>query len=248
MKIDLKKIIRFVYGILVIQGTLFANILVFQQGDTLKFIEDNEVVKQWVITDPAENPGSDDIVYTKKSKVSSDSNYFFIYEEEYYRSIDSISTKITMYNAAEKKLLEKRFFNERRIAFHLTSIYKDIMIMATTNKDFTDPKLDIIYSNKEKTLIKENEWHRLVSYEVSPNLQFIICHVKNYNKRRIWDYIYFIKIATQSNWTYIFPICASCKRNTITLRVNDIGESEVIYKGQHRMFSKDGQLIDFYIK
>jgi hypothetical protein len=248
MKLNLNRISRFVYGIFIIQATLFAHSYVFQQGDTLKFFEDDKFVKQWVITDSTDNPGSDDIVHIRKAQVSADSNYFFIYEEEYFRSIDSVCTKITMYNAAEKKLLEKKVFNKKRIAFHLTSLYKDIMILAITNKDFTDPRLDIIYPNGEKTLIKENEWHRLISYALSPNLQFLICHAKGYYKQKLWDYMYFMEIATQSNWTYIFPICASCKRDKITVTVNNDGESEVIYKGQHRVFSKQGQLIDFYIK
>lgn len=244
----LKVIMRRLSRVFITQGLLIANVLVFQQGDTLKFFEDNEVIDQWLLFEDPQNQSSRHVVYTKKSKVSADSSYFFIYEEKRHTLTDSVFTKITLYNAGQEKLWEKSANNERKISFYLTSIYKDTIVLVTTNTGYTNPSLEIIANNRKTTIIKPNQWHRIIRYAISPNMQYFILHVKNLYNKRMWDYIYFIDTDTYDDWTYLFPICVSCKRKKIELAVYNNGKSEVIYKGEHRVFSKKGKLIDIYRK
>ena len=248
MTTTLKAIIRYMNRAFLTKGLLIANILVFQQGDTLKFLKNNEVIDQWALFEDPQNQSSDHIVYTKRSKVSSDSSHFFIYEEERHTLTDSVFTKITLYNAEQVKLWEEYTGKGRRISFSLTNIYKDMIILVTTNSGHTDPGLEIIINKKKKVIIKENEWHRIIRYAISPNMQYLILHVKNPHNKKMWDYIYFVDVNTYDNWTYLFPICVSCKRKKIELSVYDNGKSEVIYKGEHRVFSRQGKLIDIYRK
>lgn len=248
MTTTLKAIIRYMSKAFITEGLLIANILVFQQGDTLRFLKNNEVIDQWLLFEDPQNQSSDHLVYTRRSKVSVDSSHFFIYEEERHTLTDSVFTKITLYNAGQVKLWEKCMRKGRRISFYLTDIYKDIIILVTTNSGHTNPSLEIIINKKKKEIIKENEWHRIIRYAISPNMQYLVLHVKNPHNKKMWDYIYFVDIDTYDNWTYLFPICVSCKRKKIELAVYDNGKSEVIYKGEHRVFSKQGKLIDIYRK
>lgn len=248
MTTTLKAIIRYMNKAFITEGLLIANILVFQQGDTLKFLKHNEVIDQWLLFEDPQNQSSDHLTYTKRSKVSPDSSNFFIYEEKRHTLTDSVFTKITLYNAGQVKLWEKCPGRGRRISFSLTDIYKDMIILVTTNSGYTNPSLKIIINKKEKEIIKENAWHRIIRYAISPNMQYLVLHVKNPHNKKMWDYIYFVDVATHDNWTYLFPICVSCKRKKIELAVHDNGKSEVIYKGEHRVFSKQGKLIDIYRK
>jgi hypothetical protein len=153
-----------------------------------------------------------------------------------------------LYNAEQEKLWEKSANNERRISFYLTSIYKNTIILVTTDNDYNNPTLEII-TNKEKTLlIKKDRWHRIINYAISPNMRYFVLHAKNPYNKKTWDYIYFIDVKTKNTWTYLFPICVSCKRyKRISLNVKNDGAVDVVYKYRHRVFDKTGKLIDFYI-
>lgn len=232
---------------LITQSVLIANLFVFQQGDTLKFLKDDKVTDHWLLCENDQDlPQHHNMVITKKAKVSADSSHFFIFEEKRHTLTDSIFTKITFYNAAQKKLWERISDKGRIISYYLTNTYKNIVIMVTTNSGHTNPILDIITDQTQTEVIKEDTWHRIIDYAISPNMQYMILHVKNPLHKKMWDYINFINIDTKKTWTYQFPICVSCKRQRIELAVYNNGKSEVIYKGEHRIFSQDGNLIDLY--
>jgi hypothetical protein len=227
-------------------GILVANIVVFQQGDTLKFQRGSEVFDQWLLFENKQDSLHHSIFCTKKAKVSADHNHFFIYEEERNSLTDSIFTKITLYNAVQEQLLEKFPEKGRIISYMLTNIYKDIIMMVTTNSGYNNPTLDIITDRTQARVIRKDTWHRIIDYALSPNLRYVVLHVKNPHHKKMWDYICFIEIDTGNTWTYLFPICVSCKRKKIELAVYDNGKAEIIYKGEHRVFSQQGKLIDLY--
>ncbi|MGB3340406.1 MAG: hypothetical protein WBB37_02870 [bacterium] len=233
-------------SVLVTQGLLAANLFVFQQGDTLKFLKGSDVIDQWLLFEDNQYLPHNGIVHTKKAKVSADSSHFFIHEEERHTLTDSILTKITFYSAAQEKLWEKSPDKGRIISYSLTNVYKNLVIMVTTNSGHSNPNLDIITNRAQTRVMKEDTWHRIIDYAISPNMQYLILHVKNPHHKKMWDYIFFIETDTHDTWTYLFPICVSCKRKRIELAVYDNGKSEVIYKGEHRVFSRQGKLIDIY--
>ena len=133
-------------GVILTSGLLTVNLFVLQQGDTLKFLKGTEVIDQWMLFENDQDHTTDHVVHTRRAKVSADSSHFFIHEEERHKKTDSISTKITLYNAAQKKLWEKSPANGRIISYPLTNIYHDLVIMVTTNRGHTNPSLDIINS------------------------------------------------------------------------------------------------------
>ncbi len=140
---------------LVVEYLLFFNMLVFQNADTLKFVKGDSVVDIWLLTEKIQETDLGEIIFNKKSKVSKDNEYFFIYEEKYYPSKDSFFTKILFYDADKEKLWEKTPETGRKISFHLTSIYNDIVILVTTDKFNNNPDLKLIKDNKIKEIIKE---------------------------------------------------------------------------------------------
>jgi len=246
--INCESTLKLLCKIFIIPTLLIANTLVFQQGDTLKFFNDNKVVDKWTTTDGDTNFQYNDAYYTRKFKVSADSSHFFIYEERRHKSTDRVFTKISLYNAEQEKLWEISADHGTRISFYLTNIYKDTIILVTTDNDYNNPTLEII-TNKEKTLlIKKDRWHRIINYAISPNMRYFVLHAKNPYNKKTWDYIYFIDVKTKNTWTYLFPICVSCKRyKRISLNVKNDGAVDVVYKYQHKVFDKTGKLIDFYI-
>lgn len=228
-------------------GLGFSTTLVFQAGDTLKFFKEDSIVDQWIMGQETRTEPEEYII-TKKTKVSADSNYFFVYEEEYYPVKDSISTKISFYNANKKKFFQRSYKSERKISFDLTKLYNKMLILVTTDKFNVNPSLEFIKNKKNQKVIKEDKWQRIINYELSPNLNYLVMHNRNPYSGKLWDYIYFIDLKTKKDWTYLFPVCLSCKRTKIDLSIDDEGKVEVIHKNEHRIFDKDGNLLNIFIK
>lgn len=231
-----------------IHSLIFFNILVFQNGDTLNFRKGEEIIEQWIMSSANMTTDLGTMLYSTRSMVSDNNKRFLYYEEYYYPSLDSYDTKLTFYNAKKTKLWEKSVSNGRRISFYLSKILDDIVTMVTTDKQNAQPRLFFIENKNMKKINDDNKWHKIVSYSISPNMQYIALHIKNPYKKKIWDYVYFIDLTTKNEWSYLFPICVSCKRKKFDVTVDDDGITEVIYKGEHRIFSKQGKLTDIFIK
>ena len=86
-----------------------------------------------------------------------------------------------------------------------------------------------------------------MKYAFSPNERYVVLHVKNPFADKVWDFIHFIDIQASNEWTYRFPICVSCKRFNLDISVTDDGVSDVVYKSEHRIFNKEGKLIEIYL-
>ncbi|MBA7544100.1 hypothetical protein ES705_36447 [subsurface metagenome] len=100
----------------------------------------------------------------------------------------------------------------------------------------------------EDIIINSGDWTRIVDYKLSQNCRYLVFHTRRPYARKLWDYIYFIDLKTKKDWQYLFPICISCKRGKFSLDVNNTGQVDVVYKAEHRIFSKEGKLLDIFIK
>jgi hypothetical protein len=192
--------------------------------------------------------GSTDIIHTRKAKVSPRGIYCTIYEETYFRLVDSITTDMVMYDSLRNKQWQRACAGRRKISYDLSQVLDDMLILVTTDKSNGLPEVELIENNKATTVIKKGKLRKINDYTLSPNLRYIALHARNPYNNRLWDYIYFVDIETDKHWSYLFPVCLSCKRAKISMSVDDDGQVEVIYKTEHRIFSKDGQLVDIFMK
>ncbi len=225
--------------------TLFFIInLVYLNEDTLTFINNDTTC--WILN-PVINKTRKAWVY-KKAKVSDNHKYFFIYEEKYSPENKLIQTRITLYNQKKKVLWRETRKDKHRLSFELSRIYGKILIVVEFDQNFHNPSLALIKNKRKTVVIKPGQWRSIVDYNLSRNGRYLLLHTRRKQMGRVWDYVYFIDLKEKKTWEYLFPMCLACKRKRLCLKVDDQGQSEVIYKAEHRIFSKEGQLIHFYFK
>ncbi|MGB9720261.1 MAG: hypothetical protein ACPL28_02110 [bacterium] len=223
----------------------FAGALIFQSGDTLKFSQDDSLVYEWILNnnEKLETGG----YHIEKAKVSQDNRRFFIYEEEYFPNQDSTFTQLTLYDARRNKIWSRTQGGARKFSFELSRIYGDRIILFVNSRSNVNPEM-IILKDGTRSTVDLTQWTSIVNYEISPDGRYILFHAKKPYNYKLWDYLYFIDLKTSKNWEYLFPICFSCKRGKIDLKVYDDGKSEAIYKNEHRIFDREGNLIDIFVK
>ncbi len=235
-----------IYLIFGIFNLAFTATLVYQNGDTLKFMNGDSVIATRVMsTETVFEPVARSIA--TKAKTSAEHDRYFVYQETCFLHNDSIVTSLTLYSSDQKKLWQRAGDNNHRISYELTDLRNDILILVTTNQGNTNPRLEFIRDRKARTVIRENQWQRITEYAISPNDRFIVLHTKNSYQGKSWDYVYFIDLKTNKTWSYLFPMCVSCKRNRLDMKVDDEGITEVIYKNEHRLFSRNGTLTDVFM-
>jgi hypothetical protein len=233
----------------VIPSLLCFNMLVFLETDSLVFQTENTVIEKWHVGEQTERTSAGTKRTTTHAVVAQDSTRFLYFKEIYLPETDSMFSQLTLYRADRDQIWQRTAPAGRTFARFLTGFVDDRIAVVITNQYGAAPSLELITSTKIDTIIREGDWYRLTAFAFSPNRRFIIMHVKNPYREKVWDYIHFIDLATDSTWSYLFPICVTCKRyKHIDVSVDDDGISEVVYKGEHRMFSKDGILIDVFIK
>jgi hypothetical protein len=229
---------------------LLSSVFVFQTADTLQFMNGSKIVDTWITAENSVRNDDHEILHTQKAKVSPDHKFFIMYNEEYHAHTESLITSVSLYTANKTKIWERWPDAGRIILFDLTNIYDDFVIMTTGDVFYKQPVMELIKDGVSRKINKKNTWHRIISYDVSANLRYIALHVKNpYGlSAKMWDHIHFIDLETNQQWTRALPLCVTCKRNRIFLEVDDKGITDVRYLQQHRIFSKEGELIDAYIK
>lgn len=245
---DMSKKISSILKRFAVKHLVFLNVLVFQNADTLNFVKGDSIIEQWVMSEDCTTTDLGTLIYTTKSMVSDDNKHFLFCEEKYYSAPDSHYAKLTFYDAYKKKIWVRSSDSGRRILFYLSAIYDDIVTIVTTDKYNARPSLHLIKDKKMKTIVADDKWYRLKKYAFSSNMTYLVLHVKNPYMNKTWDYIHFIDMKNGKEWTYLFPICVSCKRQKIDVSVDNRGITKVVHKGEHRIFSKDGRLTDIYIK
>jgi hypothetical protein len=238
------------------------NTLVYQKGDTLLFIAHDtivgtddsadivqeRVIEKWFLGESIQQIDSLEEQIIINAKVASNNMFFFTLETRYF-SDKPVQTKITFYDADRNGIWEESSDSSRIISFDLSNIYDSSLIIGVdSDHNGRYPNLWTIKDKKKKVIIKEGTWERIVKYKVSPNHKYLVLHTKNPHMRKIWDYVHFVDLELEKEWRYLFPQCYSCKRSTIDVAVDDSGAVDVIAKQEHRIFSKNGKLTEFFIK
>lgn len=224
---------------------LFITNLVYLKGDTLLFIN-NKDTTCWVLNQAEKD--SQGIRLQKRARVSDNHKYFYIYKEEYSPENELIQTQITLYDQNRKVLWKESRREDRRLSFELSRIYDKILIIVDFDRVYRNPSLAVVNGKKKTVVIRPGQWRSLVGYQLSKNGRYLLMHTRRTRMGRVWDYVYFFDLKKEKDWEYLFPMCLVCKRKRLFLKVNDQGESEVIYKAEHRIFSREGELIHFFFK
>ncbi len=201
----------------------------------------NDMIKQV-------NNGDREEKVIRKAKVAPNGRFFLIYEESFGPRFEDMESKIVIYNAERKELWRKEASNTRRVSFELSDVYDSLFVIAVSDFNGGNPVLHLIKDGMEYKIVKNADWMRMLSYRISSNCRFLVLHVRKRYFRKPWDYIYFIDFGTETEWEYVFPTCLSCKRARISLDVDNTGQVEVIHRAEHRVFSKDGKMIDYFVK
>ena len=227
---------------------LLIGTLIIQNGDTLFFLENNEPRDTLIVT-ASEIDSIMDLRLVRKVKVSGSGDKYCVYEEKYEHGLDSlVSTKITFHDNRTERIFAEEISNGRQISFDLSNAYDSMLVIATWDYWYNMPALYTIRADEKQEIIKEGDWSRIVSYEVSSNNRYMLFHMRNPYHGKPWDYIYFYDLLTGQDWDYQFPSCLSCKKSRIYLTVNDDGRAEVVHKNEHRVFSPQGVLEDIYLQ
>ena len=173
---------------------------------------------------------------------------YFVYKAVCKIDNDSVlRAEISVFDAQRNKILEEKTRGSRNLSYELSSLHESLLVVATWDHFFSNPALVVIKGDNRIGVVEEGQWQRVVSYKVAPNNRYLLFHTRNPYHDKSWDYIYFYDLRTSKSWDYIFPTCLSCKKARIDLYVDDNGQSEVIHKNEHRIFSKDGVLKDIFL-
>lgn len=224
----------------------FANALVFQFGDTIRFYKDEKLITEWILKDSL---GENDSYYSlEKAKISPDNRFLLIYEEKSSGTDDSIFSRLTLYNAATRKVWSRKKIGKTKISFELTSIFDDMVLIFYTDRHNGFPVIEMIKMNCKSRTIDLRQWDIIIKYAISANRRYMLFHSKKPFNNRLWDYVYFIDLKTNKDWEYLFPNCFSCKRGWIELTVDNEGKCEVVQNKEYRIFSKEGNLLDIFVR
>ncbi len=232
-----------------VPSILCFNMLVFLETDSLVFQRDNAVVEKWYIGEQTELMTSGTKRSTTHAVVSQDHTRFLYFQEVYFPETDSMYSQLALFRADGQRIWQRTAPRGRTYARFLSEFVDEMIVVVTTNQYGAAPSMERISSTAVDTIVREGDWYRLSAYAFSPNHRFLVMHVKNPYREKVWDYIHFIDLQTGSTWSYLFPICVTCKRyKHIDVSVDNDGISEVVYKGEHRIFNREGVLIDVFIK
>jgi len=224
--------------------------IVVEQGDTLLFMAGDrrlDTMTLGVTTQTLDNGGS--VTRTLSARVSPDRKLYFVHEECLYSQPESVFTRITLYTADRKTILTETRAGLRRIAFAITKFHGRSLILGTVNKDFSRPRLELLRPGRAaRVLIAEDVWPKIAQYELSPSLRYIVLHARRPVGTRLMDFVYERDLGSGQSWEYEFPICLTCRRSTIAIRVDDQGRVETVYKNEHRIFNKSGEMTDLHLE
>jgi len=229
---------------------IFTRIQIFEQGDTLIFMDGDrrqDVLIFEETTQPAENGGT--VTLTRKARASDDRRSYFIFEQSQYTQPESVFTRVTLYTADRKPVRTETRAGERRIAFELTRLFGNRLVLGTVDRDYSRPRLDLLEPGRSgRTLIAEDAWPKIAQYEISPNFRFMVLHARRLINGRMMDFVAGRDLKSGQEWEYAFPICLTCRRGTITIRIDNQGGVETVYKNEHRIFNRSGEMIDLYLE
>jgi hypothetical protein len=225
---------------------ILLNALVYLHGDTLLFMEQDSIINKWIVSQDSQQTKSLMEKGTRKTKISSNNKFFMIYKER-RMNYDSVQSEISFYDADRNEIYTESLCGLRKFDFRLSDIHDGLIILAETDKGGRDPIIYAIKGGKKEIIIEKGDWKRVVNYRISRNHRYLVLHARKLYMHKLWDYIYFVDLETKTDWEYLFPACLSCKRRKIDLDIEETGQVDVIYKNEHRIFSKEGKLINLFI-
>ncbi len=232
--------------ILVMIMILLLSNLVFLSEDSLIFRDGDDIKGVWLI-DCYLPETVNASIHHKRAKISADHQHFFIHGSRHDKDWNHIGSDLSFYSARQKLLARETRTADRQISFDLTDIRHGALILVETDSRAENPQLSVLKDKRTIVPLKKGDWKRIVSYDLSSSGRYLAVHARNPYLNQLWDFIYFHDLKTGKNWQYLFPVCLSCKRTRITVRVDDHGQTTVEHKSEHRVFSKTGDFIDFYI-
>lgn len=225
---------------------LLVGTLVFQNGDTLQFVENDHAVETVVYADSTLNDSLGTLMI-RRARVADDNRFFLVYEARQRGDDEVLSSRIAFYDAGKNLLFEETGRDARNISFELSGIDNGRFIVATWDKHCGNPGIFVLSSDVRTEIIKEGDWDQVLDHVISPNGRYFLFHARNPYGNKIWDYIYFYDFSTGATWDYLLPVCASCRRMRVGLGVDDDGRSEVTYSTERRVFSGSGELLDISV-
>jgi hypothetical protein len=217
-------------------------------NDTLFFVSQDTVIDQWILNKDAAAMDSLGITSIEKVKIDKDSIQVLFYQEEYERATGHSKNVLYLFSADKDTLWIEKGKNERRVRLDLSTVEDDILIVAESDLEGKNTSVDLIQRGSRIKLIEANTWLRVIGYALSQNHRYILFHTYQLHCDRPWDFLYFRDIESGHEWQYFFPTCLSCKKTPINLNVDNAGQSEVIYKQEHRIFSKEGALVRIFFE
>lgn len=232
------------YYVIVIVWLL--SVTVRTNNDTLYFIARDTILDQWVLNEQALIKDSLGITFVEKVKIANENTRFLFYQEEYDRNSGASQSTLHLYTAEKKSQWSAHYRDARRVQFDLCSLHGDLLIVADSDLNGKNTGIHVIKNGESISLISAGQWLRVVNYALSSDHRYILFHTHRLHRGSVWDFLYFQDISTGHDWEYFFPVCLSCKKTPITLYVEDNGQSEVVYKQEHRVFSKEGELLEIF--
>ncbi len=228
--------------------TLFlVSMLVYQNGDTLQFVAQDSVVDTMVLEHSIEVAGTG-YVTVKQGKVSEDHKYYLIHEAVILDNEEVVRSKVTFFDADKNPIWEEQREDGRNISYDFSGIYSGLLVVTVWDRHGGDPVLYVMKDGEKVEIIKKGEWQQLLDYKVSPNGRYFFFYTRNPYSGKMWDHLYFYDLVERQDWEYLFPTCMSCKRGWVEISVDDSGRSEAVYKGEHRVFSKTGEIEEIFMK
>jgi len=235
--------------ILLIMIFLFCvSTLVFQSGDTLLFQEQDRVIETWVLGEEVNGDSTVRERRIRQAKVSPDNREFLVHTLVVDGNYEYVRSEIVFYTAAQEQILHEAYSGDEKVLYESSGVYDSLFVVAVGDKYNKDPYVRIIKGGKETVVFERGTWQRIVSVELAPSNKYLVLHTRKRYSRKLWDYIYFVDLTTQHDWEYQFPTCLSCKRTNISLAVDDDGQVKAVHRAEHRVFSKEGKLIDIFLQ
>ena len=223
--------------------------MVYQSGDTLIFAIEDSIIDKWILEQDVEYTDSSEIAVVRRAKISPNSRLFFIHQEK-CEGFYILESTISFYDADKNLLWEDPGDTNRLISFDLSKVYDSLLIVVEINRKGKEPLLYTVRDGEKDTIIEIGQWERVVSYELSPNYRYLASNTRNVWAKKRWNYIYSVDLELKKDWSYLLPICVSCRKPyPVEVSVSDSGVVDVMTgKGEHRIFSKEGRLIDVFMK
>jgi len=221
--------------------------LVYQNGDTLKFVTQDSVVDIIILEDSVAVAGTG-YVTVKQGKVSEDHKYYLIHEAVILGGEEVVRSKVTFFDADKNPLWEEHREEGRIISYEFSGIYRGLFVVTIWDRHGGDPCFYVLKDGEKVDIIETGEWQQLLDYKVSPNGRYFFFYTRNPYSEKLWDYLYFYNLFERRDWEYLFPTCMSCRRGWVDISVDDSGRAEAVYKGEHRVFSKTGVLEEIFMK